>query len=64
LEFNYQSKQEEFSQDIDCQKVPPNDFISKNVEVKINKFEKKEGGIFEQSYVTYTIETPILGAKV
>ena len=36
----------------------------KNVDIKIVRFDKKEGGIFEQSYVAYVIETPCLGKVV
>ena len=64
LEFNYETKHENFSQVIDCIQVPPNELLKKDLEIRVSRFEKKEGGIFEQSYVTYIVETPVLGKIV
>lgn len=33
-------------------------------QIKVTKYEKIEGGIFERSYVVYTIETPALKSVV
>ncbi len=49
---------------IDCIQIPPNELLNKDVEIRVTKFEKKEGGIFEQSYYTYIVETPCIGKVV
>jgi sorting nexin-7/30 len=42
----------------------PNSLLIKDIEIKIDKFTKKEGGLFSQSYVCYTVYTQALNVRV
>jgi hypothetical protein len=64
-EIDYESNSEVFTKQVECIQLPANAFINaKNPQVTVTKFEKKEGGMFEQSYVSYFINTPILAKTV
>ena len=54
-----------FTNNIKCGQSQPTSLISaKDLRVSVIKFDKKEGGIFEQSYVCYYIHTQFLGKTV
>ena len=56
---------ESYKREIECLKIEFSSiFAAKNISVSVVKFEKKEGGLFEQSYVSYFINTPILSKTV
>ena len=59
------STSDTFNYIIRCNQLNPSELLKiKDVPVYVTKFEKKEGGIFEQSYVSYFINTPTLKKTV
>lgn len=63
--FDYDISSDHFSHIIPCNQMHPSSlFKIDKVGVVVTKFEKKEGGIFEQSYVSYFVQTASLGVTV
>ena len=63
---NYEdSTSSSFTNNIKCGQSQPSSLVNaKDLSVSVIKFDKKEGGIFEQSYVCYYIHTQYLGKTV
>jgi hypothetical protein len=50
---------------VECQPQPATALTTaKDPQAAVTKFEKREGGMFEQSYVAYFVNTPVLGKTV
>ncbi len=65
MEFNQEGKFEVFSQQITCKHTLPSLIkLEDTIKVNINKFSKQEGGIFEQSYFSFIVETPKFNCHV
>ena len=58
------SQGEDFYETIKCQPVENMLFIQGNLRIKIPSSNKKDGGIFEKSYISYMVETPALEVMV
>ena len=49
---------------IQCEKITPNEALTKDVEIKLSFPQKTEGGLFTKSYVTYLMQTTPLDFKL
>jgi hypothetical protein len=64
-QFGENSLSESFNQLLHCTAITPSSLLTaNNVNVSVFKFDKKEGGIFEQSYVCYYIQTTVINKTV
>ena len=65
MHFDYESSKEVFRKELTCQPILETELgKAQKVEVKVIKFEKKEGGLFEQSYVCYFVRTSLFNTTV
>lgn len=64
-EIDYENANEIFLKKVECLSQPPTTLqAAKDPQAAVTKFEKREGGMFEQSYVAYFVNTPALGKTV
>jgi sorting nexin-7/30/sorting nexin-8 len=64
-EIDYENANEIFLKKVECLAQAPSALqAAKNPQATVTKFDKREGGMFEQSYVAYHIHTPALAKTV
>ena len=64
-DINFGARHEDYRTILKCFPATPNKLVTfGDVRIAVSGYEKREGGLFEQSFITYLIETPCLDAVV